>query len=430
MSKFNKQITLNLLLLGFLVVTTFLGVSSFNKKIEYQKSLASGGIDPSSKILCTPGNNIPECRNTNCTNCVKQQSGTIFRSWKDWYPVNQNLPNPYKGADGKWIAFRNINWWGDSYFNGLSSMNVPEPLATLPTNKDYYFFWQCYKHKGVTPDPFCYNQNFYREIISQSTDDVLETWARGGDTNANINNVIWEVYYNPDIIGYANCNGEKLYNTTLDLTLSSSKKPWVLKLPINENTFYLSSPICTIAFKGYTQNKTRVIDTRSNSQGFNPDKLSFETGNWISFTIVHSQTNDQWGFPIVRAENIYLTDNSNASGRFNTKYCSGRTDSFRCPSNKPLEYSLNGRIYRAFAFEEYYMRKTQKSGRYSNFPNVIDKYGFGSFRWFTNPASSYNWDQVDNNYKRNDSESYKNQVWDLQRCTLDNSYWTSSCTNL
>jgi hypothetical protein len=354
------------------------------------------------------------------------QPATSFRKWIDWYPVDFNQPEGYRVIN-RWSAKGKKN----SYFHGHSVINVPNNIATLPERYnnnpvDYFFLFQC-SDPQTADDPSCISYAKYLEVISQGSavDPVgkttLEHWARGDARQ-------YEVYYNPSVLGFDSCTAAALKNSTRNLHDPSNKKPWVLKLPEQSSSYYVSEPVCALVFAGYDQRVDRLIDTRASNQGVAP---SFETGNWISITVTHDVF-QAGGHSVVFAENIYLTDNQNASDRFASEYCRKLqpSDSLRCQRNQngkmeSYAHVVGGREYRAFAFELYYMRKTQSSGRYDQVrAGIVDKYGFGSFRWWSvqPPAAGAQWknewDMVDNRGRSN-SDTAENQIYDLEKCQLN-----------
>ena len=141
------------------------------------------------------------------------------------------------------------------------------------------------------------------------------------------------------------------------------------------------------------------------------------------------------GFEIVRAENIYMTDNLAAGDRFTKGYCRDYpTDTLHCPGAAALTLTLGRNIsYRAFAFEEYWMRKTASSGKYVNAKTgtpVRDLYGFGSFKWFEGRIRNQTiWDAVKNDGTQSRDDGRGNQVYTMEKCVLDKWNNILSCGN-
>lgn len=345
-----------------------------------------------------------------------------YLPWKDWYPVD------YGQSEG----YRMVNWWSSAAVNtggkGNVYLNVPNKVNSLPevykgNLVDYFYIWSCPNVFGVDQ---CYRPGTsgYMEIISQGTavDTVgkttLEHWARGTPTS-------WEVYYDPEQIGWNNCDGNAIRNTTLDLNNPGNKKPMVLKLPDTANTYYATDPVCALVYSQYEQSKTAVKDVR-----YVPYTTSgsptWWAGNWLLLVINHESYKDGLGKSIIRAENIYLTDNVEAGKRFSTEYCQGvnPSDTLHCTGvgNKTgLTYVKNGRTYYSFAYEEYWMRKSESSGKTVNLQGALvrDLYGFGAFRWYNWAIGKSIWDGILNDGSKSNDNGAGNQVYTMEKCTLD-----------
>jgi hypothetical protein len=306
---------------------------------------------------------------------------------------------------------------------------VPNKVNTLPEYYngkavDYFYIWSCINPYGVDK---CYKPS-YLEIISQGTavdttgKTTLEHWARGSANS-------WEVYYDPEKIGWANCSSRDL-SSTLDLNQPGNKKPLVMKLPSQANTYYVTEPVCTLVFNQFEQSKTAVKDVRYGSYS-NSTSPYWWTGNWIVITINHERYMDNLNKEIVRAENIYLTDNAAAGTNFN-KYCvNNPTDRLHCSNGTGLIYTLNGKVYYTFTYEEYWMRKTESSGNIKNLSGapVRDLYGYGAFRWFEFPMNDSKWDMIRNDGSKSTDNGAGNQVFTMEKCTLDKWNNIQTCSN-
>lgn len=341
-----------------------------------------------------------------------------FEEWQNWYPVDFNQPENY----------RVVNWWSsdnkkNNWFNGHSSLNVVNTLPTLPTtykglSVDYFFLWQC-RYPFGNLDKKCYDSSLYREIISQSGQDLYH-WSRGSSKG-------YEVYYNSTLIGLDNCSSSNIKNYPGNLEDSNNKQPWALRLPVQKGSYFVSDVFCSLVFKGYSQTKdsSQIIDSRSLGGKSN---YTFETGNWLSITLTHDNYNEDDGNKVIYAENIYLTDNQKSSQHFTDEYCKkiNKSDTLRCVGSgegrSGLTITKDGRTYQAFGFEEYWMRKTEKSST----SNVIGKYGFGAFRWWqTYPKVE--WDKVSNNGLENSGSGSNNQVYSIEKCNLDKWFNVINC---
>ena len=334
-----------------------------------------------------------------------------LRDWNQWYPVNF----------GQKQSERVINWWNstqqsDIMITGMSYLNVPDKLPTLPARYqgkklDFYYLWQCMYPWGDKRDPKCLRTEKYLEIISQtkSANYQLTTWSRGS-TSA------WEVYYDADKLGgVERCNRRDLIASGVDLSRPDYKKPLVFRLPEGRGQFALSEPVCAVVFDGYQQTANRIIDSRYQKKVRN----AFETGNWLVMTVVKDYFTDEQGQRVIDAENIYLTDNLSHAARFSQSYCSQqRDDQLHCLAGQGVVYPHQGRNYRIFAFEEYWMRQVKYVNQKVAGQMVKAKYGFGAFRWWQK-SELVDWDKVTGLPSRKKvSHSSEYQLYLSQKCQL------------
>lgn len=358
-----------------------------------------------------------------------------YLKWVDWYPVDYGQPKGY----------RMLNWWssGQGKVYGNSYFHVLYKPGTLPgsyrgNQVDYFYIWSCLNPWNGTDR--CYDA-YYKEIISQGTavDTVgkttLEHWARGDSSS-------WEVYYNPTFFGWGNCTASYIrahYNQA-GLEQEMNKQPMTLKLPDAANTYSVSDPVCALVFNGWYQIPTNLRDIRDPVYSSSSSPVWW-TGDWIVVTINHDKFTDNQGFSIVRAENIYMTDNFTAAAKFDQEYCQNLknvwkfTDTLHCTGDgsKGLTIVKDNRTYKEFAYEEYWMRKTGSSGKVKNpFTGqpVRDLYGFGSFRWYaTMPLLNNSWDQIKNDGTKSTDNGAGNQVFTMEKCNTDQYNNIASCGN-
>lgn len=377
-------------------------------------------------------------------------AATAFRPWRDWYPVNFGQPENYRMIN-RWNSYATSTCGSNNSLKyGHSSLNVKNSIGTLPTKYqgtgsiDYFFLWDCLVPAGGSLDPYCLEQTRYREIISQGTaynsgGTTLEHWSRGSS-------ISYEVYYNSGYFGGAgNCSEhfiDSTGKTQAYLESATNKKPWTLKLPTKVNQYYVSEPVCTIVYKSYNQAPTATINGTHQDNIIDGRKDSAEgaslwqTGNWITITSVLKESVDSAGLPIVRADNTYFTDNTVHDDYLN-RYCTQNpSDTLHCeyinPGNQSLgrqglTYSKDGKTYRAFSFETYWMRKTASTGKYARFGTITDKYGLGSFTFNGMPEE---WDKVKNNHTCDSANTAQNQEWTMESCSVSSNFTVSGCTTI
>jgi len=399
---FNRfRMVLRLTGLGVLLVLTVIG-AQFMKKERMGIVGKAAGVEPYKKVFSS----------------LMPAQG--YLPWIDWYPVDFGQPKGY----------RMLNWWfpGNSNSNqkyqyGNSYFHVLNKPGTLPAyyngnSVDYFYIWACLN--GYSSSERCYTPR-YKEIISQGTavdpagKTTLEHWARGTVIPESFN---WEVYYNPTVFGvWGNCNKSYIqrYKTQGNLEMEGNKKPMTMRLPDRVNNYYISEPVCALVFNNYAQN---------------PNNLKDNVGDWIVITITHERYYDNQYKEIVRAENIYLTDNLQDTLQFENGYCRNNnysSDTLHCIGNAPNKTGLivnkDGRDYKVYAYEEYWMRKTASSGYLVNpvtGQQVRDRFGFGAFRWYSwLPYTYTNWDQITNDGTRSIDNGAGNQVYKMEKCDTD-----------
>lgn len=360
-------------LLGIVVVSAFWFVrASRNNKNSPQRGQSLGVSTYADYSYRTPPLTIGPWEtvyrpNVDFSDQLNSTEIASLLDWNDWYPMDFNVPENHRiireqidpeGNITRGFSFNVHNDIAPGYW----------PSTYKGKQLDYVFFAECNGKVDCYPDA----NDWYKYFEITTVGDVyptgtakavtLESWQRRSLYNP-------ETYY--DLAAIKGIGGDcttafftKDPKAAQVLSQAKYKAPLIWTLPSTGNSYVVNPPVCAVYFK------------HADNFSATPSRVDHAERFFVIGVNKSISSKELYAF------NSYMKEG--VSTRLSS-YCKDhyQTDRFHCIAvngvGSPRPYVLDNRTYYPADFEEYWMRKTSKTGRWGN---AIDSGGFYKFRWW------------------------------------------------
>jgi hypothetical protein len=333
-----------------------LGASTYSNFINRTPPLNVGPMESLTRV------NVDFSRQLNSTEINN------LLDWNEWYPMDFNVPENHR-IIREWVDPEGRVTRGFSFnvHNDMAPHFWPVTYKNKPL--DYVFFAECNDKVNCYPQ----ENNWYKYFEITTVGDVyptgtskavtLESWQRASLYNP-------EVYYDLEKIQAlgGDCTTTFFKNDPRAaeiLVQAPYKGPLVWTMPARSNSYVVNPPACAVYF-----------EYSNNNLSFTPQRVKRAE----RFFVIG--VNKAMSSNVLYAFNSYMKEGM--SGRLRD-YCRlhYQNDRFNCIQSNgvgsPRPYTVGNRTYYPADFEEYWMRKASKTGRWGN---TIDSGGFFKFRWW------------------------------------------------